>query len=626
MTRFLGMLVTAVVALATVSQPAQAVDTWTSPVAASAAGQETENVTTLSSADGTRVIALWRNVTGPKRTLQARTSSDGGVTWSDISTLTGPGDDIDEYAAALSGDGKVAAVIWDQNSGADVVRASVSKDGGTTWGAGEDLNPSGASNNGLSLAVSADGSRMVAAWTQNSRSVASSTADSGTTWPAFPAPLSIAGQSTDRTTVAMSDDGMVIHVGWINYTQTPDSIQVAKSANGGSLWLVPLAGMRISSDAADAFDRLYLDTSSDGSHVVALWNTSSGSVAANRSEDGGDNWLSNPDIAEISASGYPWALTMSDDGSKVAAAIQRSDGSNNRPAVRTSLNSGTSWGETRYTSPPGTTVYGQELRMSRTGDSLVTMWRATKSLGVSLSSDGGGSWDTTGTLDANGQNASQGSLSASSDLGWVNAAWIQVAEGINRTWVSRNAPAPAVTGVSPSSGRPSGGTAITITGTGFVPGAKVTIGGTAATDVAVTSATTITARTPASALGKADVVVTNVDSQTGTLVDGFAFAKQPQEPIKALKFAKKVKPGKWVKVLATPVETNAGQTAKMSARAKSKGKKVSKKHFKTRTKKGHFQIRSSGKKKMKVTLKVGAPATADYLAYSKTKKYTIKKG
>jgi hypothetical protein len=87
--------------------------------------------------------------------------------------------------------------------------------------------------------------------------------------------------------------------------------------------------------------------------------------------------------------------------------------------------------------------------------------------------------------------------------------------------------APTVTGVAPASGPAAGGTAVTITGTAFRTGATVTIGGTAATSVVVVSATSITAATPAHAAGAADVVVTNSDTQAGTLSSGFTFYAAP---------------------------------------------------------------------------------------------------
>jgi len=83
--------------------------------------------------------------------------------------------------------------------------------------------------------------------------------------------------------------------------------------------------------------------------------------------------------------------------------------------------------------------------------------------------------------------------------------------------------APTVTGISPPVGPTSGGTAVTITGTGFASGATVTIGGVAATNIVVGSATSITATTGPHALGSGDIVVTNVDAQAATLAGGFTY-------------------------------------------------------------------------------------------------------
>jgi len=82
---------------------------------------------------------------------------------------------------------------------------------------------------------------------------------------------------------------------------------------------------------------------------------------------------------------------------------------------------------------------------------------------------------------------------------------------------------PTITSISPSGGLPVGGTTVTITGAGFVTGATVTFNGIAATDVTFGSATSITATTPAHAPGVVNVVVTNPNTQFGTLIDGFNY-------------------------------------------------------------------------------------------------------
>jgi hypothetical protein len=84
-------------------------------------------------------------------------------------------------------------------------------------------------------------------------------------------------------------------------------------------------------------------------------------------------------------------------------------------------------------------------------------------------------------------------------------------------------PAPTVTSITPNTGTANGGTAVTLTGTGFLAGATVKLGGTAATGVTVVNSTSITATTPAHAAGAVNVVVTNSDTQSGTLSNGYSY-------------------------------------------------------------------------------------------------------
>ena len=85
-------------------------------------------------------------------------------------------------------------------------------------------------------------------------------------------------------------------------------------------------------------------------------------------------------------------------------------------------------------------------------------------------------------------------------------------------------PAPTISSLSPNSGPPAGGTSVTVSGTNFSSGATVTFGGNAATNVNVTSGTTITATTSAHNEGVVDVTVTNSDGQSATLTQGFTYA------------------------------------------------------------------------------------------------------
>jgi hypothetical protein len=85
---------------------------------------------------------------------------------------------------------------------------------------------------------------------------------------------------------------------------------------------------------------------------------------------------------------------------------------------------------------------------------------------------------------------------------------------------------PVVTAISPNRGPASGGTAVTIAGSNFKPGATATIGGAACGSLTVVSASQITCTTPAHYPETVDVTVTNPDSQSGTLLRGFTYESE----------------------------------------------------------------------------------------------------
>ena len=71
-----------------------------------------------------------------------------------------------------------------------------------------------------------------------------------------------------------------------------------------------------------------------------------------------------------------------------------------------------------------------------------------------------------------------------------------------------DAPVPVVTGIAPTSAALTGGTIVTITGTGFTGAIKVDFGAVPATRFTVVSDTEITAVSPAQSVGTHDVLVT----------------------------------------------------------------------------------------------------------------------
>ncbi|MFB8349045.1 IPT/TIG domain-containing protein [Streptomyces niveus] len=84
---------------------------------------------------------------------------------------------------------------------------------------------------------------------------------------------------------------------------------------------------------------------------------------------------------------------------------------------------------------------------------------------------------------------------------------------------------PVVTGVAPSSGPTSGGTNVTLTGTGLTGATAVTFAGVPATSFVVSSATQITAVTPGGSAGAAVVTVTTPGGTSAP--DSFFFYAAP---------------------------------------------------------------------------------------------------
>ena len=89
-------------------------------------------------------------------------------------------------------------------------------------------------------------------------------------------------------------------------------------------------------------------------------------------------------------------------------------------------------------------------------------------------------------------------------------------------------PVPTVASLSPAVGPSAGGTAVTITGTGFTPDAAVQFGTVPASSVTVSSATSLTAVSPAGTAGTVDVTVTTAGGTSATTnADAYSYADVP---------------------------------------------------------------------------------------------------
>ncbi len=129
--------------------------------------------------------------------------------------------------------------------------------------------------------------------------------------------------------------------------------------------------------------------------------------------------------------------------------------------------------------------------------------------------------DTFGNIAEDQTVTSAGNYTATAPNGSGN--WVMQAATFRASGQGVSNPPPTIVAISPASGTINGGTALTVTGTGFLPGATLSLAGTPANNVSVVSNTTISATTPAHAAGTVDIVVTNTDAKTGQLSQGFTY-------------------------------------------------------------------------------------------------------
>jgi cytochrome c553 len=92
------------------------------------------------------------------------------------------------------------------------------------------------------------------------------------------------------------------------------------------------------------------------------------------------------------------------------------------------------------------------------------------------------------------------------------------------TYASTSPPSPTISSISPTSGSGSGGTTLTISGTGFSSGATVSVGGSTCSSPAVTGSTTITCTTAVHLGGAATVTVTLTSGQSATLDNAYTYS------------------------------------------------------------------------------------------------------
>lgn len=308
------------------------VATWSSPISISASGQNASQAKVVISNDGTRATAIWRRSTGISgHALQARSATISGnvATWGatyDLSTAINPFDG----QIALSDDGSTAAVVWVRWTGSyNTVGFSVGSISGNSgsWSTATDISANGLSAYYPQVALSSDGSKGVAIWTQTNGSeliayAAPFEISSGSPTLGATAGLSQSGNSATYPQIALSSDGSRATAVWIRYDGSFDRCQSASatiSSNSATWGSVTNLDMTV---AGEYVEEPMVALSSGGTAATATWMQGGRARAASAIISGiSASWSSPVTISGTDTSAA--RISLSSDGTRAVAVWDR---------------------------------------------------------------------------------------------------------------------------------------------------------------------------------------------------------------------------------------------------------------------------------------------------------------
>ncbi len=307
---------------------------WSSPFTISAAGQSAFDVQLAT--DGATVTAVWSRDDGSDARVQSAASTDGGISWSSPTTISAAGQGA--FDPQLVTDGTTITAVWSRYDGTDNrIQAAISTDGGVTWDNLTNISAAGQNSYGPELVT--DGATITAVWDRNDgsneRIQAAASTDGGITW-GIPTTISAIGENGYDP--EMVTDGATVTVVWDRFNGSY-SIQAAASTDGGITWSSPTTVSTTGDNALNP--RL----ATDGTTITTIWSRDDGSdirIQAAASTDGGITWSS---PATISAPGqYAYDPRVVTDGTNVTAAWSGFDGTDARVRLASSADGGMAWG------------------------------------------------------------------------------------------------------------------------------------------------------------------------------------------------------------------------------------------------------------------------------------------
>jgi hypothetical protein len=423
---------------------------------------------------------------------------------------------------ALSGDGNTA-LVGGAGDGGGVGAAWVFTRSGTTWTQQAELKGAEAGGKaafGSSVSLSSDGNTALVGAPHDSGEPGAAWVftRSGSAWSAQGTKLTGSeeiGESEFGDSVALSSDGSTALIGgW------GDNISIGAAwvfSRSGSAWSQQGAKLTGAGEIGTGEFGYSVALSFDGNTAMIGSFTGEGAWAFTRS---GSTWSQQGTkltaTGEIGEGDFGSSVSLSSDGN--TALIGASHDNGGAGAAWSFTRSGSTW------SQQGTKITGGgELGKGYVGESAALSGDGNTALIGGLGDNGligaawvftrsGSAWSQQGSKLTGGGEVGEGRFATSVALSLDGVTALigapSDASGLGAAWpFSSGVTAPSVTSVTPGEGPAGGGTSVTIAGTNFTGASAVRFGSANAASFKVTSASSITAVSPAGA-ATVDVTVT----------------------------------------------------------------------------------------------------------------------
>lgn len=409
-------------------------------------GSSIKRITAIISVLALAATTLVAGFTSPASATPPRSTSAWGPSTALLTSNT-----LSNFQVRVSANGTRTVAIWTQQLGSNYyVLSSAGTVNGTStnWSAPINVGTTNGTSDAPQIALSADGSKILAVWTSKDASPGrriqarvATLSGNEANWSATTSALSPSDNHSFQPSVAMSSNGSrgLVSWGYVSPSTTNRVIQVVSSTISGNTanWGAP--GTLTSDDSMAELPKVKL--SADGTKAFGVWIKQLAGVSQVQSRSATVSGITSSwgTTSTLSSGSYQATLAGVDpaftpNGSRALVTWRQFDGSDFRIRARAATVNGktSAWGSTNNLSSSGTNAVLPKVSLSSNGSRAIAAWQDQDSNTVQIStaalSGSSASWSAVKNLSSSPSQAPNVALSADGALALV--VWIaQVTNG-----------------------------------------------------------------------------------------------------------------------------------------------------------------------------------------------------